>query len=312
MIRPALLGLAVAIAGCAHAPSPRGAPPPDKIPDLVKMPDAVPRTESRSALGNPPFYQVGGHRYIVLASAEGYVERGVASWYGPAFHGGRTAMGEPYDMYGMSAAHKTLPIPCFVRVTNLGNGKSVVVRINDRGPFVGNRIIDLSYTAALKLDMVRHGTAFVQVQTIAAPGTALAAPPSLTAAASAPAAANTAAAPPQAQANALAADVSAAPTPTLASAAAVDAAAPTATTAAVPLAQTLFIQVGAYADSNNARRAAEKLRAAGLEQVFTLLPPAGQTLLRVRIGPITRVDEFDALIARLLRLGFSGARLAQD
>ena len=124
----------------------------------------MPRFEPRSAHGNPPFYDVLGHRYFVLATADGYSERGVASWYGPTFHGGSTSSGEPYDMYGMTAAHKTLPLPTYARVTNLRNGKSIVVRINDRGPFVANRLIDLSYTAAAKLDMLREGTTLVEVR----------------------------------------------------------------------------------------------------------------------------------------------------
>jgi rare lipoprotein A (peptidoglycan hydrolase) len=130
------------------------------------VPDAVPRVEPRSRYGNPPFYDVFGKRYYVLSSSVAYVERGVASWYGPGFHQVRTSTGEPYDMYGMTAAHKTLPLPAYVRVTNLQNGRSVVVRVNDRGPFVGNRIIDLSYTAASKLDMLRNGTAMVEVRAI--------------------------------------------------------------------------------------------------------------------------------------------------
>jgi len=109
---------------------------------------------------------VFGRRYYVLASADGYLERGVASWYGPTFHGGNTSSGEPYDMYAMTAAHKTLPLPCYARVTNLRNGKNVVVRINDRGPFVANRLIDLSYTAAARLDMLREGTTLVEVRTL--------------------------------------------------------------------------------------------------------------------------------------------------
>jgi len=126
--------------------------------------------EPRSRRGNPPFYEVNGKRYFVLATAEGYVERGVASWYGPTFHGNETSMGERYDMYAMTAAHKTLPLPSYVRVTNLKNGRSVVVRVNDRGPFVANRIIDLSYSAAAKLDMLRDGTTLVEVRAIT-PGT---------------------------------------------------------------------------------------------------------------------------------------------
>jgi rare lipoprotein A len=130
------------------------------------VPDAIPRLEPRSAHGNPPFYDTLGQRYYVLATADGYVERGVASWYGPSFHGGNTSSGEPYDMYGMTAAHKTLPLPCYARVTNLKNGKSVVVRINDRGPFVANRLIDLSYSAASRLDMLREGTTLVEVRAL--------------------------------------------------------------------------------------------------------------------------------------------------
>ena len=154
------------LAACASTPrraTPAPAPP---APDRTATPDAVPRVEPRSSHGNPPHYDVNGRRYQVLASAEGYTERGVASWYGPDFHGHNTSSGEPYDMYAMSAAHRTLPIPCYARVTNLANGRSVVVRINDRGPFVANRIVDLSYTAALRLDIVRTGTAFVELRTV--------------------------------------------------------------------------------------------------------------------------------------------------
>ena len=153
----------------AHTPTPPSTPAP-AVPappaGVNTVPDAVPRPEPRSAHGNPPFYDVLGRRYHVLTSADGYLERGVASWYGPTFHGGNTSSGEPYDMYGMTAAHKTLPLPCYARVTNLRNGRSVVVRINDRGPFVANRLIDLSYTAAAKLDMLREGTTLVEVRAL--------------------------------------------------------------------------------------------------------------------------------------------------
>lgn len=160
----------VLLAGCAAAPPPRPAPPaapvPTPPPDIATIADATPRIEPRSARGNPRFYEVAGRRYTVLASSENYTERGVASWYGPDFHGKSTSSGEPYDMYAMTAAHKTLPLPCYARVTNLKNGRSVIVRINDRGPFVANRVIDLSYTAAARLDIIGSGTAFVEVQTI--------------------------------------------------------------------------------------------------------------------------------------------------
>ncbi|MEO6078275.1 MAG: septal ring lytic transglycosylase RlpA family protein [Steroidobacteraceae bacterium] len=143
----------------------RSTPPPPPA-NLEAIPDAVPRSEPRSSRGNPVSYVVFGKRYLIAATAEGYKERGVASWYGPDFHSRPTSSGEPYDMYAMTAAHKTLPIPAYARVTNLGNGRSVVVRINDRGPFVDNRIIDLSYTAAHKLGMTQAGTAFVEVEVI--------------------------------------------------------------------------------------------------------------------------------------------------
>jgi rare lipoprotein A len=143
---------------------------PGEPRDINAVADAVPKDEPRSKRGNPPFYTVLGKRYVLLDSADGYVERGVASWYGPTFHGESTAIGERYDMYGMSAAHKTLPLPAYARVTNLSSGKSIVVRINDRGPFAKNRIIDLSYTAAAKLDMLRDGTALVEVRTLRAAG----------------------------------------------------------------------------------------------------------------------------------------------
>jgi rare lipoprotein A len=179
--------LCLLLAACATVsrrppPAPPPSPPPAPPPGGVEsVPDAVPRLEPRSGHGNPPFYDVLGRRYFVLASADGYFERGVASWYGPTFHGGNTSSGEQYDMYGMTAAHKTLPLPTYARVTNLRNGRSVVVRINDRGPFVANRLIDLSYTAAAKLDMIREGTTLVEVHALT-PG----APDQLTRSAEAP------------------------------------------------------------------------------------------------------------------------------
>ncbi len=168
---------ALVLFGCVGAPQkpqPRPTQPP---PDTAAMPDAVPRAEPRSAKGNPTFYEVYGKRYFVLGTADGYLERGVASWYGPGFHAERTSNGESYDMYAMTGAHKTLPLPAYVRVTNLRNGRSVVVRINDRGPFKDGRIIDLSYTAAAKLDMLKDGTALVEVQALTPGGDSRATPP---------------------------------------------------------------------------------------------------------------------------------------
>jgi rare lipoprotein A len=173
-----LLGAAqcLMLAGClstAPRPSPPETSPPVEIqPPPPNTAEVIPKIEPRSRSGNPPFYDVFGKRYYVLSSSVGYVERGVASWYGPGFHKVRTSTGETYDMYGMTAAHKTLPLPAYVSVTNLQNGRSIVVRVNDRGPFVGNRIIDLSYTAASKLDMLRNGTAMVEVRSIEPPSPA--------------------------------------------------------------------------------------------------------------------------------------------
>jgi peptidoglycan lytic transglycosylase len=169
------MSLAALLAGCASTPQrqptqPPQPPPAVKLPrpptDISLIPNAVPRFEPRSPHGNPPFYDIDGRRYYVLATAEGYDATGVASWYGPTFDGLRTADGDRYDMYSMTAAHKTLPLPCYVRVTNLSNGRSIVVKVNDRGPFVANRLIDLSYVAAAKLDMLGTGTALVEIAAI--------------------------------------------------------------------------------------------------------------------------------------------------
>ncbi|MDD3518520.1 MAG: septal ring lytic transglycosylase RlpA family protein [Chromatiales bacterium] len=156
--------LMLTIAGCAGTGG-RDAGPA-QAPDASRIPDPVPRAEPRSRYGNPESYVVNGQRYHVMASGDGHVEQGIASWYGTKFHGRRTSSGETYDMYAMTAAHARLPLPTYARVTNLENGRSVVVRINDRGPFAKNRIIDLSYTAAQKLDMVRKGTALVEVRAL--------------------------------------------------------------------------------------------------------------------------------------------------
>jgi len=139
---------------------------PRKAPDVSTIPDAVPKAEPLSKYGNPAHYDVLGKRYYTLKTSQGYRERGIASWYGTKFHGRRTSSGETYDMYAMTAAHKTLPLPTYVEVTNLENGRKVVVKVNDRGPFHEGRIIDLSYTAASKLGVLAKGTAQVEVRAI--------------------------------------------------------------------------------------------------------------------------------------------------
>ncbi|HEU4780359.1 MAG TPA: septal ring lytic transglycosylase RlpA family protein [Steroidobacteraceae bacterium] len=259
-----------------RASIPSGSAVPQPPPDVFSIPDAVPRAEPRGRRGNPPFYEVFGKRYYVLASSEGFVERGTASWYGPGFHAASTSLGEPYDMYAMTAAHKTLPIPAYAEVTNLKNGRKVVVRINDRGPFVGDRIIDLSYTAAAKLDMLLAGTAPVEVRVITAPraGSGSAVPPL----------------PP------------AAPPVTVVNAPAVKS----------PGSPAMFIQAGVFADHENARRRVEVLLAAGLELASLEEISSPRALHRVRIGPFASVEEFDLNMNRLRDLGINDARLLTD
>lgn len=170
------------------SPSEQDGPPDprDIPPNLADLPDPIPVAEPLSAGGNPRSYEVFGKRYHVLTAAEGFRETGLASWYGRKFHGRRTSNGERYDMFKLTAAHKHLPLPTYVRVTNLGNGKTVIVRVNDRGPFHDSRIIDLSFAAATRLGTVGK-IAMVEVEAIT-PGQPLPPPPRLsTAAAEVPA-----------------------------------------------------------------------------------------------------------------------------
>lgn len=149
-----------------------GEPEPGGV-DIATLVEPTPRAEPRARYGNKSPYSVLGKTYTVLPKAAGYRERGIASWYGSKFHGYMTSSLEPYDMYQFSAAHKSLPLPSYVRVTNLDNGKSVVVRVNDRGPFHENRIIDLSYAAAARIGVWPKGTGLVDVQAIdVSPGAA--------------------------------------------------------------------------------------------------------------------------------------------
>jgi rare lipoprotein A len=138
---------------------------PTRLPSQAELKDAIPRAEAYSRGGNKD-YQVFGKPYKVLANAHQFEQVGIASWYGKKFHGHLTSNGEIYDMYTMSAAHKNLPLPTYLTVTNLANNKSVIVRVNDRGPFHQSRIIDLSYSAAYKLDMLKKGTAKVKITAI--------------------------------------------------------------------------------------------------------------------------------------------------
>jgi len=138
---------------------------PTRLPSQAELKDAIARAEPYSRGGNKD-YKVFGKPYEVLSSAQGFEQTGMASWYGKKFHGHLTSNGEIYDMYTMSAAHKNLPLPTYLKVTNTANNKSVIVRVNDRGPFHQSRIIDLSYSAAYKLDMLKTGTAHVKITAI--------------------------------------------------------------------------------------------------------------------------------------------------
>jgi rare lipoprotein A len=273
---------AAVLAGCAgNAPQP---------PGLSSTTGA-----ERSSRGNPPFYEVFGERYYVLDSSAGYSERGVASWYGRDFHGKPTSSGETYDMRGMTAAHKTLPIPTWVEVTNLENGESVVVRINDRGPFVDNRIIDLSQRAAEEIGMIGAGTARVQVRSLDAgipDGTRLAATPAPV----------TATAPAAAPAPASSRGISIIST----------AEAGTLGPDDRPL-RPLYVQVGAFSDSDNAVQLVARLRGEGFRDSFVMTTGRGSELLhRVRIGPIDDAAEFDDIRDDLRRIDIDDVRLVQD
>lgn len=256
-----------------------GPPDPDEIPPgLENTPDAVPRREPRSAGGNPSEYEAFGELYRILPSAEGYKENGRASWYGKKFNGRLTSSGERYDMYAMTAAHKTLPIPCYVRVTNNLNGKSVVVRVNDRGPFHSDRIIDLSYTAALKLGVLGKGTTDVTLEGLMPDDQT----PMLAMASPLPGKAE-----PSPQ------QMSAVPAP----------AAP-----AQPGGPALWLQVASFTDQLNALNMRDQLRRQGLGNTDVREARNG-TLHRVVIGPLANESEVQRMSAVLHTAGYAAFRL---
>jgi rare lipoprotein A len=268
--------LALTLAGCGSTSVQDGPPRSgsSRIPDLPD--DAVPRPEPKSRYGTGPEYEVLGKRYTVMPSSSGYKERGVASWYGKKFHGNLTSNRETYDMYGMTAAHKTLPLPTYVRVTNLSNKRSIVVRVNDRGPFVHNRIIDLSYSAALKLDMVGTGTSLVEVEAINFNEPAGDRPVRKVT-------------PPEPR--------TAKPVP---APAAIDE-------------DRIFVQVGAFGSRENAERRLSALHDANLLAAFvvedTSVSPA---LYRVRIGPIKGIVQYDLVVEELENLDISDPYLISE
>ncbi|AHF05310.1 rare lipoprotein A [Marichromatium purpuratum 984] len=297
--RPLLIALAIgaaALGGCASQPGQHQLDAFDDVPpEIASIPDAVPKVEPRSRYGNPKSYEVFGKRYYTKASSRGHVERGLASWYGKDFHGRRTSSGEPYDMHAMTAAHKTLPLPTYARVTNLENGRSVVVRINDRGPFHGSRVIDLSYTAATKLGMARKGTAMVEVRAIdprrpdADPG------PLVAGGEHAPQRARDTTPPASEPARATTKPVTTAARTTEGGSGG------------------LYVQVGAFGDPRNAERLRSRLRPElGDPILVENSRSAGSALYRVRIGPLASRTEASALTERLAGLGIAETRLVQN
>lgn len=275
-------------AGGLYAPGVADSAPPIAI-DVSNIPEPVPRREPRAAYGNRDTYTVLGRTYRVMESAEGYVERGIASWYGYKFHGRHTSSRERYDMCAFTAAHKTLPLPTYVRVTNLENGRSVIVRVNDRGPFHEGRIIDLSYAAATRLDMKRAGTARVEVRALVGPDdTRFAeAPPS-----AAPVAPSRPTAP--VPANRWRGPVPPPPERPV--------------TAAVGEGPHI-VQVGSFGDRLNAERLVQRLAEAGLAGAELNHAIVGErSVWRVRF-PAQTVDAAQALAARIVDSGLATPRL---
>lgn len=299
--RPAawLLLLGALQSGCLNLPREDRAP--RRPPDVSSIPDATPREEPRSRYGNPPSYEVFGKTYRVMDSAHGYRERGVASWYGEKFHGRRTSSGEPYDMYAMTAAHKSLPLPTYVQVTNLENRKSVIVKVNDRGPFVHNRIIDLSYTAASRLGILEAGTGLVEVEALTGQ-----LPTEVTIASASHAAPSPEPAEPRQLTTVAQAHPQQAPVDLPMPAAAAD--------AGPDKDQSLiFVQLGAFADPLNAEALLGRLHARGFEAARVTADPVQERMVyRVRIGPLSSPDALAALDARLAAAGISGYHVARE
>jgi rare lipoprotein A len=240
--------------------------------DVSGIPDAVPKNEPRSKYGNPSSYVVNGKTYHVLNSSRNFVERGIASWYGEKFHGRRTSSGETYDMYAMTAAHKSLPLPTYVEVTNLDNGKRIIVKVNDRGPFHDNRVIDLSYTAAAKLDILARGTGLVEVRSVE-PGYTTA----------------------RRERGSVEAPVVSVRTP-----------------AVGYRIGGFYIQVGAYSQLVNARNMQDRLRPLGDLVKITETMVNGSLLYRVRIGPIADVNLADNIVASLETYGVTEHQITLD
>jgi rare lipoprotein A len=307
-----MLLLAIAVAGCSSTGGRKkgGGYYKDDGPDanppsnLDQVPDAVPRIEPYASGANRP-YVVFGQRYVPDTSGQPYKRQGIASWYGKKFHGNSTSIGEPYDMYAMTAAHTTLPIPSYARVTSLVNGKTIVVRVNDRGPFHSDRIMDLSYVAAYKLGIIGPGSGQVVVESIgqdeirrlASQGTPAPMPASATG--STPVATPVAAAP-----------VALEPQPPAQQPAPAPGSAPVRPMGA---AGSVYLQVGAFSQPANAQSLVSRINTQlGAEGAPAAAVEQANNLYRVKIGPYP--DRQSALNAVQLvsdRLGITPSIAAQ-
>ena len=268
-----------------------------------KPPQSAPAITEQRKVGKP--YQIFGQWYYPISTSDGFTERGIASWYGPGFHGNKTANGETYNKHDYTAAHPTLPLPTYVRVTNLQNGRSLVVRVNDRGPFARGRVIDLSYASAKALDMVGSGTAPVYVEAMPADGSPLGAVASQTVPANKT--------PTEPDTN-----FQTPPPATVPSAVQVEELAPI-TVSAPPgqVAQVdgvtighakVFIQTGAFTDYQNALKQVSTLQAKFAAQLQEA-SVQGKTFYRVRIGPMADVASADTTLKNVVEAGFKDARL---
>lgn len=279
----AIVFIATLLTACSTAPRKGGyyqddGPHSSPLKDVATIANAIPRNEPPSKSGNSP-YEVFGKTYQPLTSARNYNEKGVASWYGKKFHGKRTSSGEKYDMYAMTAAHKTLPLPSYVKVENLKNGKSVTVRVNDRGPFLHNRLIDLSYAAATKLGVVDTGTGLVQVSSISRDNTLVTAEPL-----------------PPSQ-HSLQAE-------------AIETGVPQKINAKKTNDPRIFLQIGAFRQKQNAEDLQSRLHNSDMGNIFIQSEGVeNSTIYRVRIGPLSNVTESDQLAEKARRYGIADAHI---
>ncbi|MFC2991533.1 septal ring lytic transglycosylase RlpA family protein [Halomonas tibetensis] len=269
-------------------------------PDISRIADAVPRVEAPSRGGNRPTYEVWGKTYRVLPDARGYVRQGTASWYGEKFHGYATSNGEIYDMYKMSAAHRSLPLPSYVRVTNQDNGRSAIVRVNDRGPFHNDREIDLSYAAAARLDILDRGTGRVKVEAIDVEQWLAENGGSSGGSASNGAASASVASPARPAVSQLAS----APAPR-----AVTAANGSAASGRPADGSPIFLQIAALGSAESAQALQARLQAELSRPVRIAASPG---VHRVQVGPLASADQVEPVRGELRRAGFEQSFVVND